>query len=1047
MRFRVLGPLEMRSAEGVLLHGARRKQRLLLALLVLQANRNVAVGELVDQLWGERPPASALPNLQSYIAQLRRLLGDQAPRLRNGDDSYRLHADDQELDHVVFERLVRDGQAASAEGRWPLASQQLTGGLALWRGETVAEGLELPGALRPVVTRLEELRVSALEDSVEARLALGQEQLLDAELSLLTARHPHRERLWGQLMVARYRCGRRADALAAYRQLYRLLDGELGITPGPALRGLHQRVLDDDVTLLATAHDPAESKDGAEAMIPAVQPTRPRWVAQCQLPLDIPHFTGRTDALEEVERRLLDRGSVPVVMLSGSPGVGKTALVTHVGHRLRSAFPDGQWYVRLRGTAGGYARDPHDVLAGLLRTMGYDGGAIPDTLEERAAAYRAGLADRRVLLVCDDALGTDQVRPLLPGTPGCAVLVAGRSDLRGLAATHAARCRVLDVLEPSESRELLAKMIGSEQTGAEPAAAAELARLCAHLPLALGIAAANLAARPGRSLAAYVAELAAGDRIGQLAIQGDHSAAVRAAFDRSYAALDPAAARLFRLLGLVPGADFTAAAADALLGGEGEAGRLLDALTTAGLIQHYAPGRYQFHDLLRLYAAEHVRGDADRGEAWRRLCDWSLATTEAAVAFRYTSVVALPHSRTGHAHSFPGHDEALNWLETERAGLVAVIVQAAESGPYEIAWLVANRLCRYFFQRRHPEDETALKAGLRAAQLAGDAPAEAVMHHSLGFLHRERGDLPSALAANQRALQTYQSTGSALWEAALLINQAGVHETMGELGQARTDLTRSLEIYEGLDDPDPELLGDALTKMSAIQSATGELDLALENATKAIEAYRGKGDISDTVWPLVIRVGTRHDRGQYEQAEQDATEALRTFDEAKLRHHDAPARNLLAQLCLTTGRKQAAGTHAEQALETARAAGDRRAQATCLITLADLHRLDDQPDEATAGLKQALALSGRGGHRCEEADTHAGLARTLLAAGDPASAAEHAQTALKSAQALRLRIVECRALMALAAACRALGDDTAATRLHAQARRIQDETGYRRAGT
>lgn len=1033
MRFRVLGPLEVRSAEGALLQAARRKQRLLLALLVLQADRKVTAQELMDQLWGERPPASALSNLQSYVAQLRRLFGDQSPRLRNGDGSYRLHADDQELDHVVFERLVREGQAASAAGQWSLAAQQLTGALALWRGEAVAEGLELPEQLRPVVTRLEELRVSALEDSVEARLMLGQHQLLDAELSLLTARHPHRERLWGQLMLTRYRCGRRADALAAYRQLYRLLDGELGITPGPALRELHQRILDDDAELPPTDPPPT-----------AQDSTGPQWTAQCQLPLDIPHFTGRADALAEVERRLLDAGSVPVVVLSGSPGVGKTTLATHVGHRLRSAFPDGQWYVRLRGAVDGHPRDPSDVLAGLLRTMGYDGAAVPDTLEERAAAYRAGLAGRRVLLVCDDALGTDQVRPLLPGTPGCAVLVASRSDLRGLAATHAARCRVLGVLEPSESQELLAYLVGPEQTDAEPAAAAELARLCAHLPLALGIAAANLAARPGSSLAAYVAELAGGDRLGRLAVQGDQRAAVRAAFDRSYAALDPAAARLFRLLGLVPGGDFTAAAADALLGGDGEAGGLLDALTTAGLIQHYTPGRYQFHDLLRLYAAEHARGDADSAEAWQRLCDWSLATTEAAVAFRYTSVVRLSHSRTGRARPFADHHEALDWLERERANLVAVIVHAAESGPYDISWLLTNRLCRYFFQRRHhAESGTAIRAGLRAARTAGDAAAEAVMHHSLGFLLRQQDDLPAALAASQRALEAFRSSGFALGEAAALINRAGVHETTGELRQARADMARSLEIYQGLDDPDVELLGDALTRMSEIHSATGELDLALEYATEAIEVYRSKGEFSDTVWPLVVRARTQHHRGRYEQAERDATEALRTFDEAKLRHHDALARNLLAQLCLTTSRTQAAGTHAAQALETARAAGDRRAQASCLITLADLHRLGRRPDQAIARLRQALELSARGGHRHEEADAHAGLARALLAAGDPAAAAEHAQTALDAARDLRLRIVECRALLPLAAARRALGDDTAAGRHHAQADRIQDETGYR----
>ena len=249
VRFRVLGPFEARTAAGQPLHGSRRKQRVLLASLALQANRHVSVDELVDQLWGERPPASALSNLQSYVAQLRRLFADEASRLETGDGSYRLHADDGELDHASFEQMVRDGQAACGEGRWALASQQLTTALGLWRGETVAEDLELAESLRPVVARLEDLRVAALEDGMAARLALGQHHFVDAELGLLTARYPHRDRLWGQLMLAHYRCGRRVDALAVYRQLRELLDGELGIEPGPDLNELHQRILTDDTRL------------------------------------------------------------------------------------------------------------------------------------------------------------------------------------------------------------------------------------------------------------------------------------------------------------------------------------------------------------------------------------------------------------------------------------------------------------------------------------------------------------------------------------------------------------------------------------------------------------------------------------------------------------------------------------------------------------------------------------------------------------------------------------------------------------------------------
>ncbi|MFF8713043.1 hypothetical protein ACF07T_16655 [Streptomyces sp. NPDC015184] len=372
------------------------------------------------------------------------------------------------------------------------------------------------------------------------------------------------------------------------------------------------------------------------------------------------------------------------------------------------------------------------------------------------------MADRKVLLVLDDAADADQVRPLLPGAVGIAVLITSRSDLRGPAVSHMARTVPLDVLAPAEARSLLAGALGARQVSGEPEAAERLAALCARLPPALRIAAANLAARPGWSLTDYAAELAGDGRLAKLSVEGDRQAAVRAAFDHSYTALEPDTARLFGLLGLHPGPDFTAEAAAALLySPPAVAERLLDRLAAAGLLQHTVAGRLRFHDLLRLYAAEDAAADPDRATAWQRLCDWYLATTDAATAFGYTGSVQLPRPRAASGR-FADRHRALAWLEGERANLVAVITHAAEAGPRPIAWQLADQLRPYFYRRRHqPEWEAATTAGLRAAESEGEVLAQAAMRHDFFLLRQHAGDVPAALEAVHLALEGYRRAGFA----------------------------------------------------------------------------------------------------------------------------------------------------------------------------------------------------------------------------------------------------------------------------------------------
>ncbi len=469
----MLGSLEVHNGDRSVAVGTV-KARLLLVALLLRANRVVTNDELIEQIWGDWPPANPRSALQTNVQRLRRALGDDAATLiQTRPDGYRIGLEPARLDLLWFRELVRDARRAD-----DLAHRHrlLKDALALWRGQPLA-GLSSESLVREELPSLLEERLAAEEQLIDVRLELGQHAEVVADLIALTSRHPLRERLWAQLMLALYRCGRQADALHAYRTVARRLADELGIDPNQQLQRLHHAILVADPSLAAPAG-----------------PTAP-WSPQFQLPLDIDDFVGRADLVDRIRGLLARDRGVPIVWLSGPPGVGKTALAIRVGHLLRATYPDGQWYVRLGGATNRH--DPGDVLAELLRTSGVERADLPERLDARAAAFRARLADRRVLLLLDDAAEAEQVQPLLPGTAGCAVLVTSRQDLSGLSARYGARGITLDALAPEDAETLLTQVMG---TGADAAGVAELARLCGYLPLALRIAAVNLTRRPVRPL-------------------------------------------------------------------------------------------------------------------------------------------------------------------------------------------------------------------------------------------------------------------------------------------------------------------------------------------------------------------------------------------------------------------------------------------------------------------------------------------------------------------------------------------------------------------
>jgi DNA-binding SARP family transcriptional activator len=592
MEFHVLGPLEV-TASGVAMALGGPKQRALLAALVLHSNTIVSVDKLVETLWTSKPPATAARQVRNRIAALRRMLGPGV--LSTRPPGYRLTVGDDQLDLYAFERHTALARRALAGGDASTAAVELRSALGLWRGTSALQGLR--GQLfEHEDARLRECRLTVLEERVDADLRLGRHDDLVPELGQLVREHPLRERLVGQLMQALYRCGRQAEALAVFQDLRTRLAGDLGIDPGHEVCDLHQAILRSD------ALRPA----------PAAATVR-----AAQLPADVVGFSGRTGELRQLDEALHSG----LVVLTGPAGVGKTALAVHWAHRIRQHFPDGQLHVALRGRAALPPRRPAEVLGRFLRALGAPADSIPTEPDEAAGMYRTLLADKRMLVVLDDAASAEQVRPLLPASPACLVVVTSQDRLGGLAARDGARRLALDVPTQAEAEAILVEVLGADRAEAEAEEVAALADLCARLPLALRIAATNLADHPRQRIADYAFALSRTNRLSALEVDGE--AALRTAFGQSYAAAPPEARRLFRLLGFMPRPDITPHAAAALMDTTSAHARyLLGQLAGVHLMTERAPDRFTCHELLRIYGRERARLEepgAERQTALHRM--------------------------------------------------------------------------------------------------------------------------------------------------------------------------------------------------------------------------------------------------------------------------------------------------------------------------------------------------------------------------------------------------------------------------------------------
>lgn len=1010
LEFRLLGAVEAYS-DGRPVGLGPRKQRLTFAVLALEANHPVSVDRLVELNWPASRPRTAQHAIRVAVSQLRSVLGGIDPAhaqvtLTAQGSGYVLRTDPGRIDAHRFRDLVRQARTeADDERRIALLDQ----GLGLWRGPVLA-GTAPPETQERLGSGLEESRLVALEDRIDAGLRLGRHRRLLDELTELTRCHPFRERLTCQLMIALYRSGQTHTALEEARKARRRLADELGIDPSLELQRLEVAILRNDPVLLP-------QPDRVLAAGPAV-PAMP--AVPAQLPRSVADFTGRAGQLRWLDEHIQDHAGTPVTLaVTGAAGVGKTALALYWAHRVRDRFPDGQLYVNLRGFAAEPPMRPEQALARLLRSLGVAPEQVPVDPDEAAALYRTLLAAKRVLVLLDNAATPEQVRPLLPGASDCLALVTSRDRLGGLVALDGARQLPLGVLDPAEARTLLARILGADRVRQETDAAARLAQLCDYLPLALRIAAINLSGQPGRAIIDGVTELAGSDRLNALQVDGDDQAAVRAAFDLSYAALDEPDRRLFRLLGLSPCPDHAPRAAAALADIPVErARRALDRLERTHLILQTTPGRYGFHDLIKLYARDGAAG-AEGDSALARLFAFYLGGADVAKRLLYPQALQLsgppeqPRPEAG-APAFEDAAAALAWLDAERSGLIAAVTHAAAHGPRDVAWRLADTLRGYLSLRRDPDDwQTVAEAARAAAGHDGDLTAQAAAELNLAQVHQSRGLHQQALNHYGQALTLAQRAGWRECECAVLNNLGNVHWKLGSLGEAADHYSQAIAIARQTGQHTIHATG--LANLSMVYRSQGQLARAAELQHEALARHQQAGYRNGEAIALENMGEIYLDLGELDRALDYLDRALPVFRESGNRYGEVLVLNTLAAVHRDAGRQDSALDLADRAVELAVEIGDRRAEADALNTRATVRTRLGRPDLAAEEHGRALAIAREVGNPQPRLESLVGLAAAHCRLGNLGRASAHGQEALDDARRSGFRQIEEQALGVLAA--------------------------------
>ncbi|WP_204052363.1 AfsR/SARP family transcriptional regulator [Microbispora siamensis] len=1011
MDFRLLGALEV-TVDGQRLDLGGVRQHTVLAVLLLEANRPVAVHRLMEAIYGDDPPATSRAQVQICISSLRRLFGGYGHEqmIVTRAQGYAFRADSERIDAHRFENLVLKARQARDNRGLEEAVRYYREALALWRGPAL-EGIE-SRVVQSAASWLDEERLTANEDCVQLELDLGRHHEVVSELRRLVEEHPLRERLLGQFMTALYRSGRQAEALQVYRDARRTMIDELGIEPNERLQQLEHAILTADESL----NPPRESvRVAAEPPPPPAAPP----AVPGMLPAGIADFIGRNRQLEEIRQRLTKvpdgaaRFAVPIVAISGRAGIGKTTIAVHAAHSVADVYPDGQLFADLHG---GISRpvSPMQVLERFLRALGVPGSSLPEGLEERAETYRSLLADRRMLIVLDDVSNESQVLPLLPGNPASAVIVSSRSRLVGLAgAMHVD----VDLFDVNQSVDLLAQVAGAERVEAEREAAEALAELCGHLPLALRIAGARLAARPHWSVEQLVERLRDETRRLDELMHGEMG--IRASLSLTYEGISEEARRLLRRLAVLDSRIFSVWTGAALLDRPlTEAQDLLDDLADAHLVEVLV-GRgphtqYQIHDLIRVFARERLAAEeppAERKAALSRVLGSLLALTCAARSREFGADVLASDEGT-----FPGTlpervieqlvADPMPWFERERYLLVSGIRQAAQAGFVELCWRLAANAAAFFESRVYLDDwRETHEIALDAARQAGDRRGEAEMLYTIGSLS----------FSEQR------------------------------FDEARQELEAAVRLFEEVGDDHRIAL--AIRSIAVLERINGRFAEAVANYEKALKVFHSAGDHVSAAHTLYSLAQLRLDCDDLDGAKTLLAEALTRSKAGGDRRVTAQVLHRMGQAHLQAGEYGLSAGSFEEALTVVRGIGDSIGEALALHGFAIARLRQGKIVEAEETLQDALKLATASRHRLAEARVLSGLGELASALGEPGQAATHLRRAAGLFRGMQMPLYEAQTLIMLGDALYATGDYSEADDVMARtldlADRIDEQAGQR----
>ncbi|MCA2176719.1 tetratricopeptide repeat protein [Nonomuraea glycinis] len=958
LRIRVLGPIEVWHGDVQAPLGSDL-QRTLLARLALGAGTAVGQDELIDLLWPHGETQNPVALLHTHVARLRRLL-DSDSVLLGGQSGYRLAVTADQLDLLTF----RDLTARAAYGTPEEALSRLAEAVALWRGEIDAEG----PASSPLYTAIAGEYATTVQTFAALARDLGRPERALIPVRELAHRRELDEPLHAELILTLAASGRQAEALAAYDRIRSALADQLGIDPGERLRSAQ-------LAVLRQQEGHARRKRGRTSIQ--------------QAPAAPPDFVGRADHMARIEAVLARTDQEPgpssprIVMIDGIAGVGKTALALAAAHRLRAEYPDGQLYADLRG-ATATPPEPMQVLGRFLRALGVPSRQIGTDEAEAAALFRSELADRRMLVLLDNAHDADQVRPLLPGAGRSDLIVTSRRRVLGLAGASVVH---LEPLDPEESIALIAATTGSHRIDADPDAAGALAEACARLPLALRIASARLATRQAWAIGDLTRRLHDDNR--RLSELSTGESSVLTSFQLSYTDLSAAAQRAFRLCSLHPGDDFAADTTGVLLAMPAtDADRVLEDLLEANMLMQYATDRYRFHDLLGLYARRLLADDAEGESARSRLYTWYTDAVTAAMEWVYPQLVRLDTHAERDA-IFATEADALAWLDAELPALVAVVRHTAGSADRALSWRITDQLRGYFLIRRHIDGWLpAAEAGLDAAVRAGDDVARTAMLISRGqalwSVGRDEEALSDCLAGERLASTTGWTTA-----AAYLSHHIGWHHLEhGKITDAEEWLHRALELTE--DDRLGHVRAVALNGLGMLRLCQGELRDAAELFTAALEINVATGRETSALANRGNLASALRQLGAEARAAELLTDVLAAYRKGANLRGELSTLDELSQLHRQRGDAATALELARRAHDMAIVVHDRKATAQTAATAAQAYLALGDTTAAAHWFEQCVTIA-HDTYPFVEARALAGLATVRLSAGDPASASHTAE--------------------------------------------------------